>query len=170
MLSKTFQSTQKLHAAKSGAPHRSVTLTTYSPRPSLSNNHRSQLILLSTEVARKPYPRKIPPPLSVPSNFRNRLKISDLIFIARRLEYGQSSDAQKQMRRFLAPFLPSSCVPAVHVPPHVLGGKTNWAATIDSLLFFFSLPLNLQPEHISSREIRGKQGKILIERFHWQEA
>ena len=135
------------------APPQSIIPTTHSPKPSLSNNHRPRLIFVSSVVAREPHPRKIPPPLSVPSNFQNRLKTSDLIFIARQLEYGQSLDYQKRMRRLLAPFVPSSCALAVHVPPHVLGGKTNWAAAIDSLLFFFSLSPKLQLEHTSSATI-----------------
>ena len=121
--------------------------------PSLSNNRGPRLIFVSSVVAREPHPRKIPPLLSVPSNFQNRLKTSDLIFIAHQLEYGQSLDYQKRMRRLLAPFVPSSCALAVHVPPHVLGGKTNWAAAIDSLLFFFSLSPKLQLEHTSSATI-----------------
>ena len=74
--------------APSRRPPQSITPKTHSPKPSLSNNHRPRLIFVSSVVAREPHPRKIPPPLSVPSNFQNRLKTSDLVFIARQLEYG----------------------------------------------------------------------------------
>ena len=106
MLSKTFRSMQKFHdgfCPVGGGHCESVTLTPHSPKPSLSNNHRLRLIFLSDVVARKPHPRKIPPPLSVPSNFRNRLKTRDLIFVAPQLEYGQSVDDQKKCAVSLPP-------------------------------------------------------------------
>ena len=53
------------------------------------------------------------------------------------------------MRRLVASFAPSLRMPAVHVPAHVLGQKTNRDDAIDSLLFFYSLPRKLQLKHVS---------------------
>ena len=107
----------------------------------------TELILPSTNVGTKPHPHKLPPPLSVPSSFRGRLKLSDQIRVARKLEYRKSLKDQEPMRRLLAPFAPASRIPAVQVPPHVIGGQTNWEDAIDSLLFFYSLDPKLQRKH-----------------------
>ena len=132
--------------------------TTHSPEPAFYAVCNTRLIFPPTNVPLKLDPNKLPPLLSVPSTFRGRLKLSDQIRVARKLEYRKFLKNQEPMRLLIAPFAPASRIPAVQVPPHVIGGKTNWEEGHRLLALLYSLDPKLQLEH--SRAATQSRSKL----------